>query len=470
MLWRAQSKRRRHDRGQNRDRWYQAVRVGFRRVWRNMCFAASVSLLWLQAKCLIVITWILSLSWRRRDEESPQDAGAPVVASCAAESTHNRRNSSALFTEPSNLQASPLLRMEDGEPVDQDHLVAAPGDVISEFRLDSEIGRGAYAVVWKAERRGKEYALKVSRPGALYRRQCEREFEVHQHLIRSIAAEQLRNIAVFTESFYFTSNHKKWFVLVGNLYGRSLLDDISIAYDAIHRGPGDSFDLYTVKKLLRDILTGLSLIHDLSSGGVVHCDLKPENILHHNGSALLADFGAAHVINGIADGPERTDSTLLLQTREYRAPEVIAGLPVAGSTLVSPSLDIWSFGCIAFELLTGTYLFNPKSLTGGTDEGFSTDVVHFQMIVDLCWSPKFDGNPLFRRGSCMASGVHCAQLEPLLRFHPGASDGVLKQLLVDRNPLLNDADLCASFLLMALRLTPTRRGTARELLGHPWLL
>jgi len=80
--------------------------------------------------------------------------------------------------------------------------------------------------------------------------------------------------------------------------------------------------------------------------GVIHCDLKPENILFTNDKAdqiKVIDFGSS-CFNF------KTGFTYV-QSRYYRAPEKLLGLPY------TQAVDMWSFGCIMAELLTGRPLF-----------------------------------------------------------------------------------------------------------------
>eukprot|EP00727_Mastigamoeba_balamuthi_P005916 m51a1_g1944 putative protein kinase (1370) ;mRNA; f:943403-950822 len=98
-----------------------------------------------------------------------------------------------------------------------------------------------------------------------------------------------------------------------------------------------------IRVFVRQILTALEV---LDEGSVVHCDLKPENILLENLRDLqvkLIDFGSACF--------ERSTLYTYIQSRHYRSPEVILGLPY------SCAIDMWSLGCIAAELFLGIPLF-----------------------------------------------------------------------------------------------------------------
>ena len=102
--------------------------------------------------------------------------------------------------------------------------------------------------------------------------------------------------------------------------------------------------------ILRDIACGLKAIHDL---GFIHCDLKPENILlTTRGRAKISDLGLALPNNfGEEDGTELAGSP------EYMSPEHILA-----STCTARS-DIYAFGLVAYELMTGTRPFHTSSRT-----------------------------------------------------------------------------------------------------------
>ncbi|MGB1101431.1 MAG: protein kinase domain-containing protein, partial [Pontimonas sp.] len=79
---------------------------------------------------------------------------------------------------------------------------------------------------------------------------------------------------------------------------------------------------------------------------IIHCDLKPENILlrqPHRSAIKLIDFGSS------CKSKDRLYT--YIQSRFYRSPEVILGLPY------SKAIDMWSLGCVLVEMTTGSPLF-----------------------------------------------------------------------------------------------------------------
>ncbi|KAF4673189.1 hypothetical protein FOL46_007682 [Perkinsus olseni] len=108
------------------------------------------------------------------------------------------------------------------------------------------------------------------------------------------------------------------------------------------------FTIGRLQKITHQVLTALEYIHSM---GLMHCDLKPENILlqsYTTASVKVIDFGSSCFI---------TDHlATYIQSRCYRAPEVILGLSY------DTSIDIWSLGCIVSELWTSTVLFQNDSI------------------------------------------------------------------------------------------------------------
>jgi hypothetical protein len=119
-----------------------------------------------------------------------------------------------------------------------------------------------------------------------------------------------------------------------------------------------TFDTAKALKVLDDVLAGLEAMHSV---GVGHLDLKPSNVvLRSDDEAVLVDFGLAgrKVRPGCASGP-------------YGAPEVW-GVVTGDSAPTPMAVDVYAFGCLAFETLTGRVLFDAESET----EQISRHIAH----------------------------------------------------------------------------------------------
>ncbi len=102
--------------------------------------------------------------------------------------------------------------------------------------------------------------------------------------------------------------------------------------------------LTEAREILAQIACGIRAVHRLD---MLHRDLKPENILiDRDGTVRIIDFGSTKIA-GIAEIASPVEQTDLLGTKNYTAPEVLRGEPA------TTSADLFAFGVIAYELLTG---------------------------------------------------------------------------------------------------------------------
>ena len=104
--------------------------------------------------------------------------------------------------------------------------------------------------------------------------------------------------------------------------------------------------------ILKDVARALAYAHD---HGIVHRDIKPENVLLADEAAVVTDFGIAKALSAArtdAPGGTLTQAGTSLGTPAYMAPEQISADPH-----VDHRADVYSFGCVAYELLTGAAPF-----------------------------------------------------------------------------------------------------------------
>uniref|UniRef100_A0A8C2J8N8 non-specific serine/threonine protein kinase n=2 Tax=Cyprinus carpio TaxID=7962 RepID=A0A8C2J8N8_CYPCA len=142
-----------------------------------------------------------------------------------------------------------------------------------------------------------------------------------------------------------------------------------------------------------------------------------------------------------------------IQTRQYRSLEVLIG---AG---YSTPADIWSTACMAFELATGDYLFEPHS-----GEDYSRDEDHIALIIELLGKipRKLITNGKYSKEFFTKKGDlrHITKLKPW-----GLQDVLVEKYEWPREEAQNFSD----FLLPMLDLVPEKRATAAECLRHSWI-
>ena len=143
----------------------------------------------------------------------------------------------------------------------------------------------------------------------------------------------------------------------------------------------------------------------------------------------------------------------IIQTRQYRSPEVILGINY------NETSDIWSLACIVFELITGDFLFNPS-----TGEDFCKNDSHLCKFMEICG--KMPKN-FVERG--LYSKKYFDKYGKLKRIKD-IRHLSLKNILVQKHHIKeNEAQALVNFLMPMLEYYPEKRISARELLRHPWL-
>ncbi|CAG7849073.1 SubName: Full=Probable dis1-suppressing protein kinase dsk1 {ECO:0000313/EMBL:CCA67077.1} [Serendipita indica DSM 11827] len=158
----------------------------------------------------------------------------------------------------------------------------------------------------------------------------------------------------------------------------------------------------------------------------------------------IVDFGNAQPISESYVGR--------IQTRQYRAPEVILG-----RRDWDRKVDVWSIACIIFELVTGDFLFDPP------EDSANRDKDHIYQILELT-------NPFYDRRWAMGGRMSGKIFTPngdadrRLRYYS------LQSLLEERYHLeTSEAKGLADFLIPMLAFEPYKRANARDLVDHPWL-
>ncbi|MBK8249652.1 MAG: protein kinase [Gemmatimonadetes bacterium] len=284
--------------------------------------------------------------------EADPGGRAQLLAEITGEDAERRRVLEQLLAECE--RDMPLL---DGLASDRLADLARAGDSLDvepptmlggRYRIGDELGQGGMARVFRAEdiRHGRSVAVKVIRPelsASLGRGRFLREIEM-------VARLRHPNIMPL-----FDSGEDD-----GVLYYVMPLEaGASLKARLAHGAP---LSLTERLSILRDVARAIAHAH---AEGVVHRDIKPANVMLSGGAAVVADFGIGKAITVARDAgadAHVTSEGAIIGTPAYMAPEQAAGDPG-----VDHRADLYSFGCLAYEVLTGFPPFRgtaPEILAG----------------------------------------------------------------------------------------------------------
>ncbi|NWX79169.1 SRPK kinase, partial [Alca torda] len=365
------------------------------------------------------------------------------------------------------------------------HHPAREGEVFNtRYQALRKLGCGAFATVWLCQdmRRKKHVAVKVLKSRESFAEAAQDEVA----LLRCVSSMKKKdrageNIICLLDDFRMIGENGFHILLLRVLQLWALGPSLRcLMGNCAARG----LPLPFVKKSLQQVLAGLHFLHKRCR--IIHADIKPENVLLYR-----RDKSLQRLLPDAFDCGQRTDLRLKgpggelgnqleepdlmsievkiadlgsacwtykpfskeIQTQPYRALEVLLGLDYG-----TPA-DIWSTGCLAFEMATGERLFDPQP-----GKYFSRDDDHVARIIELLgripppialsWnkSTKFFSRP--------------GALLRLSRLSPRS----LPSVLADRHQWTKDeVTPFTAFLLPALQYAPHRRATAAQCLQHAWI-
>lgn len=216
------------------------------------------------------------------------------------------------------------------------------GSAVGEYRIEGKIGEGGFASVYKAAHPliGKRVAVKV----------LNRQFSSNPQMVERFIAEarevnriRHRNI-IDIFSFGVLPDGRQYFVM-------ELLHGMGLDRYLVEKG---RLPVEEALPILRSISRALDAAH---AAGIAHRDMKPENVFlcmdpEEPPFPKILDFGIAKLLSGEQSGTSKTKTGAIMGTPFYMSPEQCRGIQVDHRT------DIYAFGVIAFQLLSGRVPFD----------------------------------------------------------------------------------------------------------------
>jgi tetratricopeptide (TPR) repeat protein len=212
----------------------------------------------------------------------------------------------------------------------------------SSYTITRELGGGGMSRVFVAREEAlrRNVVVKVLPPELLAGVNAERfdrEIELaaglqHPHIVPVLTAGSMNGVPYYTMPF---------------VDGESLRGRLTTS---------GALPMTEVIGILRDVAKALAYAHER---GIVHRDIKPDNVLISGGSAVVTDFGIAKALSAartVAPGGTLTQIGTSIGTPAYMSPEQAAADPATDHRA-----DIYSFGCLAYELIAGRPPFVAKS-------------------------------------------------------------------------------------------------------------
>ncbi len=227
------------------------------------------------------------------------------------------------------------------------------------YTLARELGQGGMATVYLAHdlRHDRDVALKVLRPdisAAMGADRFLREIKLaagltHAHILPVFDSGEAGGLLYY---------------VMPSMEGRSLRERLERERQ---------LSLSEALRITREVASALDYAH---RHHVVHRDIKPENILLHEGSAMVADFGIGKALS--AQSASLTQTGLSLGTPAYMSPE-----QAAGDISTDGRSDLYSLGCVLYEMLTGEPPFTGVSPQAIIAKRFVSPVPRVQTTRDV---------------------------------------------------------------------------------------
>ena len=298
--------------------------------------------------------------WKRIEElyhearARPPAERAPFLAGACSDDEAMRRNVESLLADSDSddgFLAEPALATS-AQKVTDFVLTTMVGASLGGYQLRALLGVGGMGQVYQAHdpKLGRDVAIKILPPAFTSHPDRLARFEREARMLASLNHPNICGIYGIEESQGIR------FLILELVEGETLADKLAHVLSPHPKARGLPLD--DVLGIARQIAEALEVAHDK---GIIHRDLKPANIkITPDGVVKVLDFGLAKAVGGEGAPPDLSNAPLeeggrregaVIGTAAYMSPEQARGLPVDKRS------DIWAFGCVIYEMLTGRVTF-----------------------------------------------------------------------------------------------------------------
>jgi serine/threonine protein kinase len=326
-------------------------------------------------------------------------------------------------------------RNRTGFEEDKNYHVDLNSVIAGHYHVIEKLGSASFSNAVQARdlHTGMDVCLKIIKNNKEFFDQSLDEIKLLKFVNRHDPADKYHILRLYNYFYY----HEHLFIvcelLKANLY----------EFNKFNRESGGEvyFTMPRIQSVAIQCLEALQFLHNL---GLIHCDLKPENILVKSYSRCevkVIDLGSSCF--------ETDHLCPYVQSRSYRAPEVILGLPY------DKRIDIWSLGCILAELCSGNVLFQ--------NESSATLLARIIGIVGPIKAEMLD----------MGHNTHKYFTKNYVLYEQNKDTNRLELLMPKKTSLRHRLSMgdegFIDFVSYLLEINPKKRPTASEALQHPWL-
>jgi len=232
------------------------------------------------------------------------------------------------------------------------------GRLLGGYRLDASLGAGGMGEVYRSHdaKLGRDVAIKILPPAFTSHPDRLARFEREARMLAALNHPRICAIYGFEEAAGVR------FLILELVEGSTLAQRLASATTLREKSVG--LPLAEVVAVARQIAEALEAAHEK---GIIHRDLKPANIkITPDGTVKVLDFGLAKTVGGDSRSADLSSVPLpdgvrgegpLIGTAAYMSPEQARG------TAVDKRTDIWAFGCVLYEMLTGRVTFSGDTIS-----------------------------------------------------------------------------------------------------------